>query len=191
MKLEDLNEVLNLFDQICGAGNENCVFFAQADQANISEHGTVMKAVAERLVNEFTGGIGGLVGELVHKAVNSNKSIEDICKELDLEALNAHTQFLINETENSIAIIPILFNGKLHWKTEGAQVFPESGRVIPKILIEKINITKFSFLTPTIRGVRIKLVDGYKLGFMAITNVKTVPYHIKNFRRFNEKYRRK
>ena len=191
MKLENLNDVLDLFSYIGGLGNENCVFFVQADQAHISGRGTVLKTVAKGVVNGLTGGIGGLVGEIAYRAVGSNKSIEEFRQELNLDILNNYTQFLINETENAIAIIPILFNGVLHWKTEGAQFFSESGRVIPKSIVERIEINKFSFLTPTVRGIRIKLIDGYSLEFMGITNVKTLPYHISNFKKFNEKYKRR
>lgn len=107
---------------------------------------------------------------------------------MNLDVLNNYMQFLINETEDTIAIIPIHFTGTLHWKTEGMQFFPESGRVIPKSVIEKIKIRKFSLITPTIRGVKFTLIDGYSLEFIGITNLKTLPYHIENFKRFCEKH---
>ena len=187
MKLDNLNDVLVLFDQINGKGTENCIFFAQKDQAQICERGSVTKAVAKEVANNLTFGISGLVGKLAE--AGKSTPLNSIQEELNLDILNNYTQFLINETENSIAIIPILFKGVLHWKTEGAQFFPESGRVIPKSVIEKIEIGKFSILTPTVRGIRIKLIDGYKLEFMGITNVKTLPYHIENFKKFNNKYK--
>ena len=185
MKLDVLNDVLELFGKIGGRGKENCVFFAQKDEANIAESGTILKPVVGGVANRLTGGISGLVGEMI---AGSNNHIEEFREELNLDVLNNYTQFLINETEDTIAIIPMCFEGKLHWKTDGAQIFPESGRVIPKSVVEKIEIRKFSFLTPTIRGVKIKLIDGYSVDFMAITNVKTLPYHIENFKKFNKKY---
>lgn len=188
MKLENLDEVLELFEQIGGRGNENCVFFAQTDQAHIGERGTVFKAVVGDVASNLTFGLSRLVDDIIEGG--STKSIEEIREELNLDVLNNYMQFLINETEKSIAIIPILFKGTLHWRTEGAQVFPENGKVIPKGLIDRIEIKKFSIITPTIRGVKIKLIDGYKLEFMGITNVKTLPYHIENFKNFMNKYKK-
>ena len=189
MRLDNISEVLDLFEQIGGKGNENCAFFAMQDQAQVSERGTILKSVARNVANEFTFGVSGLVSSVIK---NSNESQQSIYDELNLEALNNYRHFLINETENSIAIIPMLFKGSiiLRWKVEDAQVFHGCGRVIPKNLIKKIDVTKFSFLTPTIRGVRFDLIDGSKLGFMIATNVKTLPYHIENFKRFNKKYKR-
>lgn len=189
MKLENIDEVLDLFEQIGGKGNENCVFFAMQDKAQVSERGTIIKSVARNVANEFTMGVSGLVSNIIK---NSNEPQQNIYDELNLEALNNYRHFLINETDTSIAIIPMLFNGSiiLRWKTEEAQVFHGCGRVIPKNLIKKIEITKFSFLTPTIRGVRFDLIDGSKLGFMIATNVKTLPYHIENFKKFNQKHKK-
>lgn len=132
-------------------------------------------------------GMGGLVGEAIKDAVRSTK---EVCQELDLDVLNNYIQFLINETENAIAIIPIRFKGVLHWRTEGTKIFIESGKVIPKSVIKSINVIKFNPITPTIRWITIELIDGYKIPLMAVTNVKTVPYHIENFKKFNEKYKK-
>lgn len=191
MKLESIDDVLELFGQIGGRGNENCVFYVSEDQVGVSERGTIAKPVIGGVINGLTGGIGGLVGGIIEDAMDPGKPVQEFGQELNLDVLNNYRQFLINETEDTIAIIPMQFKSRLNWKTEGAEVFPESGRVIPKSVIDKIEIKKFMFMTPTIRGLKIQLIDGYKLGFMVATNVKTLPYHIENFKKFSKKYANK
>lgn len=186
MEIDTLDGALKLFEQIGGMGNENCIFIAQTDQAHIS--GGIAKPVLRRVAYGLTGGISELVGDI---AKGSKKTVEEFRQELNLDVLNNYMQFLINETEDTIAIIPIHFTGTLRWKTEGMQFFPESGRVIPKSVIEKIEIRKFGLITPTVRGIKFTLIDGYSLEFMGITNLKTLSYHIKNFKRFNDKYTKK
>ena len=187
MKIDTLDDVLELFGQIGGRGNENCVIFAQKDEAHIGERGTIIKPAIGGAVNRLTGGITGLVDEII---AGSTEAIEEFRKELNLDELNNYMQFLINETEDTISIIPIHFKGVLHFKVDEVQVFLESGRVIPKSVIKKIEIKKFGLITPTIRGVKFNLIDGYKLEFMVATNFKTLPYHIENFKKFSEKYKK-
>ena len=190
MNIENLNEVIAVFNQIGGAGNDNCIFFAQTDRAHIGQRGSVIGEVAKGVANRLTTGVSGLNRNKDCKAVSSNGKGEELRQELNLEALNNYTQFLINESENSIAILPMQFNGVMQWKIEGTQVFPDYGKVIPKKIIEKIEIKKFSFLTPTIRGIKIYTTTGYKIELMGITNVKILPYHIESLKKFIEKYNR-
>ena len=98
----------------------------------------------------------GVVGEAVKDVLRSKK---EVCQELDLGMLKDYIQFLVNETEDAIAI-------------------------------KNIDVIKFSPITPTIRWITIELNDGYRIPLMAVTNVKTVPYHIENFKKFYEKYKK-
>ena len=139
------------------------------------------------LLHKLIIGIVGLVGEAIKDVIRSKK---EVCQKIDLNVLNNYVQFLINETEDAIAIIPIRFKGLVFWKTAGTKIYIESGKVIPKSVIKSISVIKFSPMTPTIRWITIELIDGYAIPLMAVTNVKTVPYHIENFKKFYEKYKK-
>ena len=190
MKLDTLDDAMKLFGQIGGIGNENCIFFAQKDQAQIGVRGSVSGPVIGGVVDGLTGGIGSLVGAVADIALGPNTPQMEISKQMNLDVLNNYIQFLINETENTISIIPIRMKGVFTSKADEVKVFLESARVIPKNQIGKIEIKKFSFLTPTIRGVKFYIMDGYKLEYMVTTNFKALPYHIENFKKFNERYKK-
>ena len=191
MKIDTLDNAIELFRQINGAGNENCIFLAQADYAHIGEAGLFFKEVIGRVLNRLTLGISGLIGALFHTAVGPKEARQEYYQKLDLGVLNNYMQFIINETEDSVAIIPVHFKGILHWKADEVDFFLEHGRVIPKNVIEKIQVKRFLLITPTIKGVKIKLIDGHLLEFTIATNLKTTPYNVDNIKSFREKHKKR
>ena len=178
-KLDNLDGAIELFEQIGGKENENCIFFAEKDTSKMVVAGGISGAVA-----------GGLMGNVAGTAATAVASGIELSKELNLDELNHYNRFLIDETTNSFIIVPVDTKGVLSYKFDKMEAIIEAGRVIPKNQIESIEVKKFGLFTPTFKSIKIKLFAGYKLEFMVSTSLKALPYHIENFKKFSEKYKK-
>ena len=178
-RLDNITGAIELFGQIGGTGNENCIFFAEKDSSKMAVAGGVSGAIA-----------GGVLGSLAEGVAATVATTMEYSRELNLDELNKYNRFLINETENAVAIIPVDTKGVLSYKFDIMEGIIEAGRVISKNQIESIEVKKFSLFTPTFKSVKIKLSAGYQLEFMVSTNLKKLPYHIENFTRFSQKYKK-
>lgn len=177
-KLDNLDGAIELFRQIGGEENEHCIFFAEKDTSKMTVVGGVSGTVA-----------GGVLGDIAEAVVDAATSTIEFSRELNLDELNRYNRFLIDETTNSLIIVPVDTKALLSYKFDEMEAIIEAGRVIPKNQIESIEVKKFSLFTPNFKSVKIKLSAGYKLEFMVSTNLKKLPYHVENFTKFCEKHK--
>lgn len=154
--------IYNLFRSVNGVGNYNCFFLAYKE------------VTVNTTPYIFGGAIGGAIGALA-AGVEAGEQ-------------NKYAAYLLNQTENGIAFIPLLATKSFSTDIKTLQPDMQSFSFIGQNYIESVVIKKYAPLNKKTKKINIKIQNGDTLKLYANINEKLLPYQEKNISMFMNKY---
>ncbi len=168
-EFQTIERAFELFRNQNCVGNQNCIFVAMKDY----NHASNKIGVA--------AGVGGLLGAAISSQMGKKDAFQDM----------AYDGFLINKTENGLALIPLNAQGVM-WTatTEKLMAYPACF-FFRNDEIESIKIKNFALINSKIKSLKIKFKDGYTLYLIVRVKDKIISYHERNFAEFMNCYSNK
>ena len=169
-----IEKVRDLFEQKGMNRTTNCYFVAYRN--------TNKDSMKYGLVGGLVGGaIGGAIAGAIGAAINGT-----------LEGIDKHDGYLLNSTEEGIAIIPMDYKGVM-MTINPSKMVPvlEKAVFVSNEGIESIVAKNYNIFNSKVKTVNMVFKDETKLCLIVKAVEKDIPYHQDNFNKFFEKYKKK